>query len=355
MKLSKRGGGIDTVRVSRAGHTFHERWAARRALQLVFPKDNLFAIVVEGLPPQENLKLGQKAEDIADLILFYGNGDTFKTCASQQILQFKYKEAEEPVTSSYLKKTIKKFAATLHEYRANVSEQEIADKLSFGFVTNAEFSNELWDAIACLKSKDTPKTSSAKKQLQYLKTWCKEEKIEAEDIFPLIEFRAATNDLPAQNRSLRKTVSDWSANSTGQAGKRLFALVELLREKAQIEGQNKNSIRREDVLDALECDEDQLFPADTRFVDVGEVVKRNALKDIGDEIKASNLPVFLNADGGVGKTVFIQSLAAHLVNEFEVVVFDCFGGGAYRSEANARHLPRVGLLQIINELVVLPH
>ncbi|NVK19166.1 MAG: hypothetical protein HWE30_10760 [Methylocystaceae bacterium] len=248
------------------------------------------------------------------------------------------------------KKTIKKFAATLHEYRANVSEQEIADKLSFGFVTNAEFSDELWDTITCLKSKDTPKTKSAKKQLQYLKTWCKEEKIEAEDIFPLIEFRAATNDLPAQNRSLRKTVSDWSANSTGQAGKRLYALVELLREKAQIEGQNKNSIRREDVLDALECDEDQLFPADTRFVDVGEVVERKALKDIGDEIKASNLPVFLNADGGVGKTVFIQSLAAHLADEFEVVVFDCFGGGAYRSEANARHLPRVGLLQIINEL-----
>ena len=31
-------------------------------------------------------------------------------------------------------------------------------------------------------------------------------------------------------------------------------------------------------------------------------------------------------------------------------MFDCFGGGAYRSEAKARHLPRVGLLQIINEL-----
>ncbi|MCF3592905.1 hypothetical protein LZG00_02715 [Rhodobacteraceae bacterium LMO-12] len=348
--MSKAGRKIDTVRVSRAGHTFHERWAARRALQLVFPKDNLFAIVVEGLPPQENLNLGKKAEEIADLILFYGNGDTFQTCASQQILQFKYKEAEEPVTSSYLKKTIKKFAVTLREYRANVSEQEIADKLSFGFVTNAEFSNELWEAIACLKSKSTPKTSSAKTQLQYLKTWCKEEKIDAEDIFPLIEFRAATNDLPAQNRSLRKTISDWSADSTGQAGKRLFALVELVREKAQIEGQGKNSIRREDVLDALECDEDQLFPADTRFVDVGEVVERTALKDIRDEIKASSLPVFLNADGGVGKTVFIQSLAAHLADELEVVVFDCFGGGAYRSEAKARHMPKVGLLQIINEL-----
>lgn len=348
--MSKAVGGIDRVRVSRAGHTFHERWAARRALQLVFPKDNLFAIVIEGLSPNEHLKLGKKAEDIADLILFYGNGDTFETCTAEQILQFKYKEAAEPVTSSYLKKTIKKFSATLREFRKGVTEEEIAKKLSFGFVTNAEFSTDLWEAIACLKSRDTPIANGAKRQLQYLKTWCREEKITAEDLFPLIEFRASTSDLPAQNRSLRRTVSDWSADSTGQAAKRLFALVELVREKAQIEGQGKNSIRREDVLDALECDEDQLFPADTRFVDVGDVVERDALQDLKNKIATCSLPVFLHADGGVGKTIFIQSLAANLTDTFEVVVFDCFGGGSYRSEAQARHLPRVGLLQIINEL-----
>ncbi|MCY6380232.1 hypothetical protein [Hoeflea prorocentri] len=341
---------IDKVRVSRAGHTFHERWAARRALQLVFPKDNLFAIVIEGLSPNERLKLGQDAEDIADLILFYGNGDTFETCTAQQILQFKYKVAAEAVTSSYLKKTIKKFAATLRELKKSVTDEEIAKKLSFGFVTNAEFSSDLWEAIACLKSGGTPKAISAKTQLQYLKIWCREETINAEEIFPLIEFRASTSDLPAQNRSLRRTVSDWSADSTGQAAKRLFALVELVREKAQIEGQGNNSIRREDVLEALECDEDQLFPADTRFVDVGDVVERSALQDVRDKIETCNLPVFLHADGGVGKTVFIQSLAANLTDTFEVVVFDCFGGGSYRSEAQARHLPRVGLLQIINEL-----
>ncbi len=348
--MSKGVRSIDKVRVSRAGHTFHERWAARRALQLAFPKDNLFAIVVEGLSPNEHLNLGQEAEDIADLTLFYGNGNTFETCTAQQIMQFKYKEAVDPVTSSYLKKTIKKFAATLREFQANVSEEDIAKKLSFAFVTNAKFSDDLWDAIACLKSDSKPKTNSAKAQLKYLKNWCKEEEVEARDIFPFIEFRAATHDLPAQSRSLRRTISDWSADSTGQAAKRLFALVELIREKAQIEGQGNNSIRREDVLDALECDEDQLFPADTRFVDVGEVVERTALNDVKNEIEASNLPVFLYADGGVGKTVFIQSLAEYLTDSFEVVVFDCFGGGAYRSEAQARHLPKIGLLQIINEL-----
>ena len=348
--MSKAVKNIDTVRVSRAGHTFHERWAARRALQLVFPNDDLFSIVVEGMSPYEPLKLGQEAEDIADLTLFYGNGDTFETCTAQQILQFKYKESAEPVTSSYLKKTIQKFAATLREFKANVTSKEIEKKLTFGFVTNAEFSTDLWDAIESLKIGTAPKTNSSKTQRNYLETWCQEKNIEAKDIFPLIEFRASTNDLPAQNRKLRRTVSDWSADSTGQAAKRLFALVELVREKAQIEGQGRNSIRREDVLDALECDEDQLFPADTRFVDVGDIIERNALQDTKFELANCNLPLFLHADGGVGKTVFIQSLAVHLTDTFEVVVFDCFGGGAYRSEAQARHMPKIGLLQIINEL-----
>ena len=348
--MKKARGSIDKVRASRAGHTFHERWAARRSLQLVFPKDNLFAIVIEGLSPYDNLKLGREAEDIADLILYYGSGDTFETCSAQQILQFKYKVAAEPVTSSYLKKTIKKFSATLRDFKDRMNSKDIVKKLSFGFVTNAEFSSELWDAISCLKSGGTPKSSSAKKQQKYLSAWCKEEEIDAKDIFPFIEFRADTENLPAQSRALRRTVSDWSVNSTGQAGRRLFDLVELVREKSQTKGQGRNSIRREDVLDALECDEEQLFPADTQFVDVGNVIERNALMEVIKNVIACDLPVFLHAEGGVGKTVFVQSLAICLSRQYEVVVFDCFGGGAYRSEAQARHLPRIGLLQIINEL-----
>ncbi|WP_369743042.1 hypothetical protein AB8S08_00565 [Pseudidiomarina sp. PP-1MA] len=348
--MSQSARNVDNVRVSRAGHTFHERWTARRALQLVIPQDDLFAIVIEGLSPRERIDFGQEAADIADLTLFYGHGDTFESCRIQEIIQFKYKANREPVTSSYLKKTLKKFAATLRELRHSVSEETILKKLSFAFVTNAKFSDDLWEAIACVLSSSQPKTKSAKKQLEYLNAWCNEENIEARALFPLIEFRASTQDLPAHNRALRRLISDWSVGSSGLAAKRLHSLVELVRERAQIEGQNNNSIRREDVLDALECDEEQLFPADTRFVDVGDVIERVALNNIKNEIKINNLPIFLYADGGVGKTVFIQSLATHMLDSFEVVVFDCFGGGAYRSEAQARHLPKVGLLQIINEL-----
>ncbi len=342
---------IDDVRASRAGHSFHERWAARRALQLVFPEDSLFAIAVEGLTPFDAGKFGQQAEEIADLTLFYGEGDTFASCSAMQILQFKYKVATKPVTSSYLKKTVKKFAATFLQLKKTVPDKDTR-KLTFGFVTNAEFTSDLQEAILCLQNGKSPTSTNVKRQQNYLCRWCDEENVDASEIFPLIDYSASTKNLPAQNRKLRETLTGWSSGSSGKAAIRLLALQELVREKSQIEGQGRNSIRREDVLDALECDEDDLFPAETRFVDIGGVVKREILTELKEKIGSMCKPIFLHAAGGVGKTVLIQSLADHLRNSYKVVVFDCFGGGAYRSITQVRHLPNVGLLQIINELAV---
>ena len=341
---------MDSNRVARAGHTYHERWAARRALQLVFPEDDLFAIVVEGLSPNESLEFDKAVDEIADLTLFYGTGDTFKTCSAQQVLQFKYKAAAKPVTSSYLKKTIRKFSVALREFKEQVSIEEVRNKLSFAFVTNAEFTVNLLDAISCLKSGNTPQSQGARRQLGYLHGWCNEEGIRAEELFSLIEFRTSTSNLPAQNSKLRRTISDWSAGSSGHAARRLFELAGLVRDKAQIAGQRDNRIKRQDVLNVLGCDEDDLFPANARFVDTGDVVEREALRDVKDKVATCNLPVLLHADGGVGKTVFVRSLAKQLSDVFAVVVFDCFGGGAYRSEDQARHLPESGLLQVVNEL-----
>jgi hypothetical protein len=56
------------------------------------------------------------------------------------------------------------------------------------------------------------------------------------------------------------------------------------------------------------------------------------------------------AEGGIGKTVFVQSVARKLKASDEVVLFDCFGGGAYRSPIDERHRPERGLMHIVNEL-----
>lgn len=342
---------IDAVRASRAGHTFHERWAARRALQLVFPKDDLFAIAVEGISSTETASPGTRAEEVADLVLYYGHGDNFQNCKRLETVQFKYKFREEPVTAAYLKKTIQKFSDTLVGYEKEFSATDVDNKNFFIFVTNSEFTESLWDAIRSLTKGTATSTPGAATQVRNLKQWCADRGLsDARRLFSRTIFRAREKSLAGQDNALRRTLSDWSAGADSEAKLRLHGLQDLVLKKAGPSGQGKNLIHREDVLDALDCEPEDLFPADTHFVDVGAVVKRVGLSTVGDLVKSSELPIFVHADGGVGKTVFVQSLAAKMASEFEVVVFDCFGGGSYRSDNYSRHLPRIGLVQIVNEL-----
>ncbi|MGF9760707.1 hypothetical protein AAII07_36515 [Microvirga sp. 0TCS3.31] len=342
---------IDTVRASRAGHTFHERWAARRALQLVFPKDRLSAIAVEGLSSTETATPGDAAEEVADLVLYYGDGDNFRSCERLETVQFKYRLRDNEVTSSFLKKTIEKFCDTLIGYEKDFTVDEIDVKLSFIFITNAPFSDGLWEAIAALKNGIKAPNRSADQQARYLAGLCAKHGVaDPQRLFSRIEFRAAEKSLPGQSNALRRTLTDWSAGADAQAKNRLHDLQDLILKKAGPSGQHKNLIRREDVLDALDCEPEDLFPAETRFIDVGAIIERSELAAVCDLVMNSDPPIFLHAEGGVGKTVFIQSLAGRLSGEFEVVLFDCFGGGAYRSEDHARHLPSIGIVQIVNEL-----
>ncbi|WP_163874514.1 ATP-binding protein [Rhizobium laguerreae] len=341
---------IDTVRASRAGHTFHERWTARRILQLVFPKDSLFAVAVEGISPEEPSSPGKAAEEVADLVLYYGKGATFASCDRLETAQFKYQVDPAPETASYLKKTIEKFGDTLKGYEEQHSASEVDAKLSFSFVTNTAFAEPLWKAIEALKAGLDRPDDEAGRQFGYLDNLCRTTGVSSHRLFAMTEFRASEQNLPALSGALKRTLTDWSAGSDSTARAKLHGLKELVIGKAGPSGQSNNLIKKEDVLDALGCEPEDLFPAGTRFVPVGEVVERSQLGTVVDLVKSSSLPLFIHADGGVGKTVFIQSLASSLVGDFEVVVFDCFGGGSYRSEDQARHLPKVGLIQIVNEL-----
>jgi hypothetical protein len=267
-----------------------------------------------------------------------------------ETIQFKYQVDPAPETASYLKKTIEKFAETLKGYEKDHSVSEVDAKLSFSFVTNTVFTEPLWKAIEALKAGLDQPEDEAGRQFKYLDDLCRAKDVSSHRLFAMTEFRASEQNLPALSGALKRTLTDWSPGSDSTARAKLHDLKELVIGKAGPSGQSNNLIKKEDVLDALGCEPEDLFPADTRFISVGEVVERSQLGTVVDLVKSSSLPVFIHADGGVGKTVLIQSLASSLVGDFEVVLFDCFGGGSYRSEDQARHLPKVGLVQIVNEL-----
>src|SRR5262249_12033968 len=97
-------------------------------------------------------------------------------------------------------------------------------------------------------------------------------------------------------------------------------------------------------------DAGDLLPCKPAIPDVGKIVEREQLPDALSRISGLSVPLLIHAAGGVGKTVFMTSLASAMRDQSEVVFFDCFGGGAYRSSEDARHLPKRGLIHIANTL-----
>jgi NACHT domain len=152
-------------------------------------------------------------------------------------------------------------------------------------------------------------------------------------------------------RGLSMLLVDWSATSDAIATARLGKIRDIVRNKAGYAGTDRNVIRDTDVLAALEIpDKEALLPCPDSLADIGTVVEREQLPDAVALIPTLSKPLLIHAAGGIGKTVFMQSLAKALEDRYEIVFFDCFGGGAYRSPEDSRHLPKRGLIHIANSL-----
>ena len=343
---------IDTTRASRDGHEFHEAWTARKALQLFWPDSDLAGISVEGLSPDDQASASKAAVEIADISLYFGAVASFEQGARTTIAQFKYSIAnkDKDFRASSAKKTISKFAETFSDHRRNYGAQSVSGRLDFQLITNQPVYKYLIEAIGAI-AQGSPRTGETKKQSdQFIKAAGLKGK-------PLAEFASKVSiigragSLRATKDELENLLVDWSATSDPIARERLGRLRELVREKAGYAGTNRNLITRPDILAALKVgDAEDLLPCEARLVDVGPVVEREQLSEALTLIEAATTPVLIHAAGGVGKTVFMESLERKLEETSEVVFFDCFGGGAYRSLDDARHLPKQGLIHIANML-----
>jgi len=343
---------IDKVRASRDGHEFHEAWTARKALQLLLPTDNLVGIAVEGLHPADQADAASKTVEIADIVLYYGKRPTFKGAGTVKIVQFKYSISSSDVKfrNSHAKKTIIKFAAAYLDHKKRHSAKDVRDKLEFELITNRPIYPAFEQAISGIAVRK-PLSGEIKKQADQFKAAC------GLDGKPLVEFAGKclitglAGRLSDTKRDLSRTIVDWSATSDAVARARLGAMRQMVRDKAGYAGTNRNVIRHTDVLAALDVpDVDELLPCPASLPKVGDVVEREQLSAAITLIPKLDKSLLVHAAGGVGKTVFMDSLAKALSAKHEVVFFDCFGGGAYRAPEDSRHLPKRGLVHIVNTL-----
>ena len=345
---------IDNVRASRDGHEYHEAWTARRALQLLWPDSGLTAIAVEGLSPTDQVLASTATVEVADIAMYFHGNPNFEDAAKTTIAQFKYSitDKDADFRASKAARTIAKFGKTYRKYQRKYGTRSVDEKLDFQLITNQPISKHLLEAIDVLAS-GSPCQGAVKEQTRQF--------AEASGLTggPLAEFAGKckiigrTDSLPTIKNELRSLLVDWSATSDSIARARLGNITTLVRDKAGYAGTYDNLITQADILAALEIAEPQdLLPCESRLPNIGVVVDRERLDDIRDRVSQQQAPLLVHAPGGVGKTVFMDTIANELANNHEVVFFDCFAGGAYRSPEDARHLPKKGLIHIANTLAV---
>ncbi len=343
---------VDTVRASRDGHEFHEAWVARKCLGLLMPGSELVGIAVEGFAKEDQRGVSNEGNEIADAVLYFGGRADLHHAKRVVVVQVKYSKAAEhkPLRAADAKKTIGKFARTYRACKTSLGTDKARAKLRFELVTNRPIGPALLEAIEGLAAQTTLK-GDAKTQAKQVTDACKLTGKDLAEFAARLEMIGLTGDLRENKQQLALTLVDWSDARDHMARRRLADIREMARDKAGLVKQHSNVIGRTDVLAALGLsDYKDLLPAPASFPPIGKVVDRVQLDDTVHRIPRLTRPLIVHAEGGFGKTVFMNSLAARLGNEHETILFDCFGMGQYRAVDDSRHLPSRGLLHIANEL-----
>lgn len=343
---------IEKPRASKDGNEFHEAWTARKATQLLWPDTDLNAIAVEGPSPADQAGASSATIDIADLTFYHGGRPNFEDASQVTIAQLKYSIANQnkDFRAHHAKKTVTKFGETYCSFKRKYGVQAVEEKLDFQLITNQPISDSLLQAIEATATESSTK-GDVKTQAEQFKTASGLTGKPLAAFARKIKIIGRSGSLPQTKDELASLLVDWSATSDPIAASRLGKLRDLVRDKAGYAGTNRNLIMRTDVLAALLIgDPKDLLPCEAALVDVGKVLKRTQLGEAISRIGSMSTPLLIHATGGVGKTVFMDSLASKITTDHEVVFFDCFGGGAYRSPEDARHLPKKGLIHIANTL-----
>jgi hypothetical protein len=155
---------IDKVRASREGHTYHDTWTARVALELLVPTTTLSAVAVEGLSTEDAPIASSAATEIADLVR-YRDGVGIAQASSVEVVQFKYSiaEAAAPMRATDVRKTLAKFAQTDADFTAAVGADRVRDVARYELVTNRPLHPTFWQrSTAFAAASRSPETSLIK-------------------------------------------------------------------------------------------------------------------------------------------------------------------------------------------------
>lgn len=340
---------IDKVRASKAGHAFHEAWAARTALELLLPSTDLTSITLEGFDEQDERGLGTGTVEIADLVRYHGATDVARA-HRVTVVQFKYSiaSAGTAVRAADLASTLSKFAATDAELRATHGDDHVLSVVRYEFATNRPIHENLGKAISAVIA-GTQEAGDIDRQAGQIAQALKEFPHPFAGLLRRLELVGSKGSLNEAERAIATTLAAWSEAGDPDAEKRLLKLRNLIRIKAGPGSETDKRVDRVAVLAELEVEhEDRLYPTPDAFPEVEVVIQRDVLGDIATLARETGLPLVIHAAGGMGKTVLMQGLADQFRDDGPVVLFDGFGAGRWRDPADGRHLPQRTLVHLAN-------
>ena len=332
---------------SRAGDQFHYLWAARRCLHLLSAKNDLVAISIEGVSPEENTSeaLASAGEEVIDIAEYVGS-EEIQEARLVRYMQLKHStlRVTEPWTSSGLETTIKGFARRYKELQKNFSTDVLAEKIEFWFVTNRPISKDIAEAVADAASGREPRHP---KKLQNLERYTELTGQTLSSFLGRLKFVDREDDYWDQRNILSQDVRDYLPEADVYGP---LKLKELVTRRALPERGHNSTITKLDVLRALDTDESLLFPAPCLVDSLDTTVPRAQAANFLRTIVGATTPVVVHASAGVGKTVFASQIARSLPDGSTCILYDCFGNGQYRNASSYRHRHKDALVQIANEL-----
>ncbi|MGO4405194.1 NACHT domain-containing protein [Bosea sp. RAF48] len=344
-------GAIDKVRASKAGHAFHEAWAARSALELLLPKTRLVSITLEGFDSIDEADLGTGAVEIADLVRYFDHSDVARA-SRVEVVQFKYSIASAalPARAADLAPTLIKFALTDAELQERHGAEHIERVVRYDFATNRPIHPNLLTALAGIIAGEQGDGDVAKQQAQLAKALEKYPHSPA-DLLRRLDLSGSRGSLSEADRTVGQILASWSETSDPEAELRLLKLRNLVRTKAGANNDGDKRINRVAVLAELKvAHEDQLYPTEDAFPPIGTLIARPIVDQAAAMVREHGLPLIIHGAGGMGKTVLMQSLAATLGRRDQVVIFDGFGAGRWRDPADGRHRSERTLVHLANLL-----
>jgi hypothetical protein len=336
------------VRASRDGDQFHYLWAARRCLCLLSPASGLVAVSIEGPSPSESSGLDQiqEGEELIDVAEYYGSTDPTKATRIRYIqLKHSTHRTAEVWTPSGLADTLAGFARRYTKLREDYSAEIDAERMEFSFVSNRPIATDVMQTVEDCGKGSPPRHPATLSKLENM-TALTGESLAA--FCRVLRLEGKEDDYWDQRNILRQETTGYLPGADVEAPRQL---KELVTRNALSTTSGTNTIKKYDVLRALQTEESDLFPARPLFHKMETAVPREQEAElIGRIIRAEGVPILVHAAGGVGKSILATRIPIGLPGGSCSVLYDCFGNGLWRNPSSSRHRHKDALVEIANEL-----